>query len=551
MTKPTACGAPWRLPTGPAATAGREGTVMELSGGQLIGYAESGEGPASFAGVDPRGRYPLAPRYREASEGEIERALAAAEAAFDGYRNLPSARRAAFLRAAADEIEGLGERLVERVMAETALPAARVRGERGRTTGQLRAFADLLDEGSWVDARIDPADPGRQPQPKPDLRRMLIPIGPVVVFGASNFPLAFSTAGGDTASALAAGCPVVVKAHPAHPGTSELVARALLRAARAHDLPDGVLSLLHGPRPATGVALVRHPLTRAVGFTGSWRAGRALMDAAAARPEPIPVYAEMGSVNPFVVLPNAAARDLEGVATLLYGSCTLGVGQFCTQPGLVLALEADARALAEALGRRAAAAAAEPMLYDGLAEAYGAAVERRAGAAGVELVARASQGADGTAAPAVLYADGATALADPGLFDEVFGPVTLVVGAADPETLSALVAGLPGQLTATVHAAGDDLADHVGLVRALERKVGRLLFGGVPTGVEVLPAMQHGGPYPASSDVRSTSVGTAAIVRFARPICYQDAPDAVLPVELRDGNPAGILRLVDGTWTRS
>ena len=259
----------------------------------------------------------------------------------------------------------------------------------------------------------------------------------------------------------------------------------------------------------------------------------------------------MGSVNPFVVLPCAAASDLEGVATLLYGSCTVGVGQFCTQPGLVLALEADARSLAAALGRRAGAAGAEVMLYDGLATTYEDAVDRRAGSAGVELVARASRGADGTAAPAVLYADGAAALADPGLFDEVFGPVTLVVGAAHADALVALVARLPGQLTATVHAAGDDLADHAGLLRLLERRVGRLLFGGVPTGVEVVPAMQHGGPYPASSDVRSTSVGTAAISRFVRPICYQDAPAAVLPVELRDGNPAGILRLVDGTWTRS
>jgi 2,5-dioxopentanoate dehydrogenase len=371
------------------------------------------------------------------------------------------------------------------------------------------------------------------------------------VFGASNFPLAFSVAGGDTASALAAGCPVVVKAHPAHPGTSELVARALLRAAREHGLPDGVFSLLHGPRPATGLALVTHPLTRAVGFTGSWRGGRALMDAAAARSEPIPVFAEMGSVNPVVVLPGAAASDLDGLATLLFGSCTLGVGQFCTQPGLLLALEADARRLAAALGGRAAAATAEVMLHDGIADAYTAAVDRRAAHRGVELVGRAPLGNDGTGAPAVLYADAATVLADPELLDEVFGPTTLVVGATDAEALAELVARLPGQLTATLHATPSDLAAHAGVVRGLERKVGRLLFGGVPTGVEVVPAMQHGGPYPASSDVRSTSVGTAAIQRFVRPICYQDAPDALLPVELRDGNPAGILRLVDGTWTRS
>ncbi len=524
---------------------------MELTGHHLIGYAESAQGPASFAAVDPRARHTLAPRYHEASEDEIERAMAAAAAAAEPYRRLPAGRRAAFLRSAASAIEALGDVLVERVCAETGLPAARVLSERGRTTAQLVAFADLLEEGSWVDARIDHGDPQRRPQPKPDLRRMKVPLGPVVVFGASNFPLAFSVAGGDTASALAAACPVVVKAHPAHPGTSELVARALLHAAREHDLPDGVFSLLHGPRPVTGQALVRHRLTRAVGFTGSFRAGRALVEAAAARPEPIPVYAEMGSVNPVVVLSAAAARDLEGLALSLYGSCTLGVGQFCTQPGLVLALADDARALAAALGRHAAQATAGVMLYDGLAEAYTAGLERRAALPGVELVARAAPGPDGTAAPAVLRCDAGTVRAHPELLDELFGPATLVVEAADGADLLALSEGLPGQLSATVHASDDDLNEHAALLRALERKVGRLLFGGVPTGVEVAPAMQHGGPYPASNDVRVTSVGSAAIDRFVRPVCYQDAPAAWLPPELHDDNPSGILRLVNGTWTRS
>ncbi len=524
---------------------------MELTGRQLIGYTESAQGPASFAGVDPRARRTLAPRYHEASEGEIERALTVAATAAEPYRRLPAGRRAAFLRSAARAIEALGDVLVERVCAETGLPAARVLSERGRTTAQLMTFADLLDEGSWVDARIDHGDPQRRPQPKPDLRRMKVALGPVVVFGASNFPLAFSVAGGDTASALAAGCPVVVKAHPAHPGTSELVARALLLAAREHDLPDGLFSLLHGPRPATGQALVRHPLTRAVGFTGSLRAGRALMDAAAARPEPIPVFAEMGSVNPVVVLPGAAARDLEGLATLLHGSCTLGVGQFCTQPGLMLALADDARALAAALGREAASATAGVMLYDGLADAYAAGLEQRAALPGVELVARADPGPAGTAAPAVLRCEASTVRAYPELLDEVFGPVTLVVEASDAAELLAFVEGLPGQLSATLHASDDDLREHAVLVRALERKVGRLLFGGVPTGLEVVSAMHHGGPYPASSDVRVTSVGSAAIDRFVRPVCYQDAPAAWLPPELHDGNPSGILRLVNGTWTRS
>ncbi len=524
---------------------------MELTGCQLIGYAESAHGPASFNGVDPRERRALPPSYREASPDEIERALSAAAAAAEPYRRLPAGHRASFLRAVAVAIEELGDLLVERACAETALPAARIVNERGRTTAQLVAFAEVLEEGSWVEARIDHGDPQRQPQPKPDLRRMKVPLGPVVVFGASNFPLAFSVAGGDTASALAAGCPVVVKAHPAHPGTSELVARALLRAAREHDLPEGVFSLLHGPRPETGQALVRHPLTRAVGFTGSLRAGRALMDAAAARPEPIPVHAEMGSVNPVVVLPGAVAGDLAGLAALLHGSCTLGVGQFCTQPGLVLALADDARALAATLGRHAASAPAGVMLYEALAEGYAAELERRAALPGVALVGRAEPGPDGTAAPAVLHCRAGTVASHPELLDEIFGPATLVVEAADVDELHMLIERLPGQLSATVHATDDDLRAHAMLVRALERRVGRLLFAGVPTGVEVVPAMHHGGPYPASSDARGTSVGSAAIDRFVRPVCYQDAPAAWLPDELREGNPSGILRLVNGTWTRS
>ncbi len=524
---------------------------MELTGKQLIGYAESGEGPASFSGVDPRERRSLPPRYFAASEAEIERAMVLAAAAFEPYRRLPGRHRSAFLRAVAREIEALGERLEERACAETALPPGRIRSERLRTTSQLAAFADLLDEGSWVDARIDHGDAQRKPQPKPDLRRMKVALGPVVVFGASNFPLAFSVAGGDTASALAAGCPVVVKAHPGHPGTSELIGRAVLAAARAQRLPEGVFSLLHGPLPDTGLALVRHPHARAVGFTGSARAGRALMDAAAARPDPIPVHAEMGSVNPVVVLPGAADRDLEALSNLLFASCTLGGGQFCTQPGLLIAVGAEAARLAEALGRRAEAAAAEPLLYAGLADAYAAGVERLVALRGVELVGRGRPGPEGSGAPVVLRCSVSTALEHPELLEEVFGPVTVVIEAPAAETLLELVERLPGQLTATLHAAEADLSEHAPLLQALERKVGRLLFGGVPTGVEVVPAMHHAGPYPASSDVRATSVGSAAIERFVRPICYQDAPAALLPAELRDDNPAGILRLVNGTWTRS
>jgi 2,5-dioxopentanoate dehydrogenase len=519
-----------------------------LTGLQLIAGRESGEGPASFAAVDPRARTPLTPRYREATESEIDRALTAAAAAAAAYRATPAARRADFLRAIADELSALGDTLVERVHAETALPDARIRGERGRTTGQLHAFADLIEEGSWVDARIDRTPPDR---PRPDLRRMLIPIGPVVVFGASNFPLAFSVAGGDTASALAAGCPVVVKAHPAHPGTSELTARAILRAAQATGMPDGVFSLLHGPRPDTGLALVRHPRTRAVGFTGSLRAGRALMDAAAARSEPIPVYAEMGSVNPVIVLPSALEGDVAAFAARLYASCTLGVGQYCTQPGVIVSVGPRGADLAAALGRLADAGSAEPMLYGALAEAYARELAARLTLPGVHAFGRGAAGPDGTATPTVLHCDAATALAHPDLLNELFGPTTLVITAADRADLHALVARLSGQLTATLYATPDEIAAMPDLLPDLTDRVGRLLFGGVPTGVEVLPAMQHGGPYPASSDVRSTSVGSAAIARFARPIAYQDAPQALLPAELRDGNPLGILRFEEGRWTRS
>ncbi|HVO34208.1 MAG TPA: aldehyde dehydrogenase (NADP(+)) [Gemmatimonadales bacterium] len=524
---------------------------MELTGQNLIGGTPAGGG-AAFRAVDPASGATLKPEFREGDAALADRALAAAEAAFPAYARTTPGVRATFLRAIADELLALGQPLLERAHAETGLPGARLESERTRTVNQLRLFAAHIEEGSWVEARIDPGDPGRAP-PKPDIRRMLVPLGPVAVFAASNFPFAFSVAGGDTASALAAGCPVVCKAHPGHPGTSELVARAVYRAADRGSISTGVFSLLHGWGHEVGLALVRHPLTRAVGFTGSLRAGRALFDAGAARPDPIPVYAEMGSVNPVFLLPSAVAERWETIAQGLAQSITLGVGQYCTSPGVVLGVGGpDFDRLVRALGERLRGAPAGVMLYDRLSEAYAAGIAR-ARSRGAELLAAtpAPPAAGPTCgAPALLATDAAHFLADPALREEVFGPSSLVVKASDVAELVRVAEALEGQLTASIHGTAAELDVHAPLVEALQRKVGRLIFNGFPTGVEVGHAMQHGGPYPATTDARTTSVGTAAIVRFARPVCWQDFPDAALPAALRNHNVLGIWRRVNGAITR-
>ncbi|TVR85532.1 MAG: aldehyde dehydrogenase (NADP(+)) [Trueperaceae bacterium] len=525
-----------------------------MHGGHIIEGKAVTPGAKTFDAIAPATGQPLGPAFAEGGAAEADAALRAAAAAFEPYRALPPADRARFLRRIATEIEALGGTLIERTMHETALPEGRLQGERGRTTGQLRMFADLLEDGSWVGARIDRADPSRSPLPKPDLRRSAVPLGPVVVFGASNFPYAFSTAGGDTASALAAGCPVVVKAHPAHPGTGELVAIAIAAAAAAEGVPAGVFAHLQGSSHELGRALVTHDLTAAVGFTGSLRAGRALFDAAAQRPRPIPVYAEMGSVNPVFVLPGALAERAEAIAEGLVASATLGVGQFCTNPGLVITVDGEhTQRFLDAAARAAAAVQPATMLYPGVCHAFREGVERFASVQGVDVVGRSSTDADPASNDAgawVLSTDAETFRSNRQLADEVFGPSTLIVRARDVDELEALVHELDGQLTVSVHATTADLAAHPGLVRAAERIAGRIVFGAFPTGVEVTHAMQHGGPYPATTDARSTSVGTAAIERFVRPVTYQDAPDAVLPPELRDDNPLGIWRLVDGRLTR-
>ena len=527
--------------------------AARILGENLIGGEPVGDGPVVFRAIDPLSGGALEPPFREADAALADRALVSAGAAFRAYSGLAPADRARFLSAIADEIVGLGEALVERAHAETSLPVARVESERGRTVSQLRLFATLLEEGSWVDARIDPGDPARVPQPKPDLRRMLVPLGPVVVFSASNFPLAFSVAGGDSASALAAGCPVVCKTHPGHPGTSELVAHALYRAARACGVPAGVFSLLHGWSHEVGLSLVRHPLTSAVGFTGSLRGGRALFDAAAARAEPIPVYAEMGSINPVFLLPSALAQRADAIAQGLAQSILLGVGQFCTNPGVVVGvsgtdLDRLTRALAERIDR------AEPgaMLYGRLCEAFDLGVAR-ARDGGAAVVAAGPDGAPGSpprARPTLLAVDADRFCRTRDLREEIFGPASLVVAARDVAELTRVAETLEGQLTASIHGTQEELRAHAPLVEGLRRRVGRLIFNGFPTGVEVGDAMQHGGPYPATTDSRTTSVGTASIARFARPICYQDFPDEALPPALRNRNVLRIWRRVNGALTR-
>lgn len=527
---------------------------MDLHGKNIIAGEASSEGSDRFRATDPSSGREIGPHVHEATDGEIDRAMQAAESAFEAYRKLPPERVAAFLEAVADEILNQGEELLACANAESGLPLPRLTGERSRTTNTLKLFAGVIREGSWVEARIDHALPDRKPLPKPDLRRMLVPIGPVAVFGASNFPLAFSVAGGDTASALAAGNPVVVKAHPAHPGTSERVARAVHAAAASTKIPPGILSLVHGRGERTGLSLVRHPLAQAVGFTGSLKGGRALFDAAAARPRPIPVFAEMGSVNPVFILPDAMKTRVAEIAQGFVGSLTLGVGQFCTNPGIVVGLKgAPLDDFTGRVGRLVWESAPGTMLHAGIRARYEAGTASMGATEGVRCVARSSKPPDPAkteVAPA-FFATGAEAfLARPALQEEVFGPSGLLVACGSGEDLLRVAKAMEGQLTATIHATPKDLEEFKALVGVLVTKVGRLVCNGYPTGVEVCPSMQHGGPYPAATDARSTSVGTAAISRFARPVCYQEFPRELLPPELQDSNPRKIGRLVDGAWTR-
>jgi len=527
-----------------------QGYNMNLHGQNYIGRERSAEGDVTYRAYSTLLGRALDTDFHEATTEEVDRAITLAGMASAEYRALPAAARAGFLDAIAEELLALGDDVITLANQETALPEVRLTGERMRTVNQLKMFAALVREGSWVDARIDHALPDRKPLPRPDLRRMLVPVGPVAVFGASNFPFAFSVAGGDTASALAAGCPVVAKAHPAHPGVSEMVASAVLAAAEKTGMPDGVFSLLHG-QVAVGQAIAAHPLLEAITFTGSLAGGRALFDAVARRPRPIPVFAEMGSVNPVFVLPNAVEEGGAKIAAGLAQSVCMGVGQFCTNPGIVVglaspSLDAFLSTLAESLPPKPSS-----MLTKGIAGAFSKGVDHLLSTDGVTRRSVEPQPVDaalGQASPAVFAVDAQAFLRTPSLSEEVFGPETLVVACRSVEELLDVAHSLAGQLTATVHGTPHDLNQFSALTAILETKVGRIVFNGFPTGVEVSPAMQHGGPYPAASVSRFTSVGTAGILRFVRPLCWQDAPQEILPPELQDANPNGIRRLVDAEW---
>ena len=489
--------------------------------------------------------------FEEASIVLVESAVAAAQRASQEYRQLSAEARAGFLDRIAEKLESVSD-LLDVAHVETALPSERLAAERARTTGQLRMFANQVREGSWVNARIDRARPDRKPLPKPDIRRMLIPIGPVAVFAASNFPLAFSVAGGDTASALAAGCPVVVKAHPAHPATSELAAGAIIDAIRAAGLPPGIFSLIHSTRNEIARALVQRSQIKAVAFTGSLRAGRALFDAAASRRDPIPVYAEMGSVNPVFLLPGALAERAEAIADGLKNSVTLGVGQFCTNPGLTIGIGDEGfERFARRMQQLIADAPAGRMLYPALFQSYQAGVDRLSAIHGVGTTMSPVSTGEASHACASLFETGTqTFIRHPELGEEVFGPSTVLVRCGSREEMETIAHRLDGQLTATIHGTPSDLAEYASLISVLEDKAGRLIVNGYPTGVEVCASMQHGGPYPATTDSRTTSVGTAAIHRFARPVAYQDFPHSLLPLELWDANPRQIWRMVDGQMTK-
>lgn len=522
---------------------------MTLTGQYFIAGERRGHGEIFHAYDPARGASITDIGFFSSDERDIADACAAAEDAAVSYADLPLERRAAFLEAIASEIEGLGDALLSRAAAESGLPLARLIGERGRTCGQLRLFAAEVRDGQWLKLRIDHADPARTP-PKPDLRLRMIPLGPVAVFGASNFPLAFSTAGGDTASALAAGCPVVVKGHPAHPGTAELVAGAITRAAAATQMPAGVFSLVTGTGNAIGAALVADPRIQAVGFTGSRSGGEALMKIAAARPQPIPVYAEMSAINPVILLPHALASRGKALAAGYVGSLTLGSGQFCTNPGLALALEGAALdAFLTEAGALVEAQVPQTMLTAGIHSAYEKGSAALAATPEVQTIARGVHPTGPHEGRTALFSVAAKDwLAKAELQHEVFGTLSIVVRCADREELLAVLHGLEGQLTATLHMDEADTDDARSLLPVLERKVGRILANGWPTGVEVGHAINHGGPYPATSDGRTTSVGTLAIDRFLRPVAYQDLPQALLPEALREGGQGGVMARIDGAW---
>jgi NADP-dependent aldehyde dehydrogenase len=517
--------------------------------GALFVAGERIDTSAKFQAVEAATGSPLPTLFSAAGDNEVSQACAAAEAAFAEMRALPHERRAVLLDSIADSLTAAGDSLVDIASRETGLPEARLRGELGRTTGQLRLFAAEVRSGGWLRLRIDPAMPERTPLPRSDLRMQMVPLGPVAVFGASNFPLAFSVAGGDTASALAAGCPVVVKGHPAHPGTSEIAAEAVTQAVRSCGFPPGTFSLLNGPGIELGGALVADPRIKAVGFTGSRGGGLALMKIAASRPVPIPVYAEMSSINPVLLFSSALADRAEALARDFVASLTLGAGQFCTNPGLVLAIESEGldRFLASA-SQALEKSSAAPMLTPGIFQAFQDGVARLAGGGRATMVGRGAAGGLYCGQAALFAIPAEDFLADEAAAEEIFGAASLVVRCGTAAELAKVVSRLEGQLTATLHFDEADEPAVAEVVPSLERLAGRLVANGWPTGVEVSHAMVHGGPFPATSDGRSTSVGSLAIERFLRPVCYQDFPDSLLPGALRRGGQQGLPHRLDGNF---
>lgn len=526
---------------------------MPLTGKQLIAGQWLDGRADTFQGVNPATGENLQPAFTCADESQVAEAVAAATECATEFANLPLTKRAEFLNTCADEIMALGDELLERVSAETGYPRARAEGERGRTCGQLKLFAEWIVKGEYLDARIDTALPERQPLPRPDLRSFNQSLGPVAVFGASNFPLAFSVAGGDTASAFAAGCPVIVKGHNSHPGTSELVAQAVDKAVQKCGLPAGVFSLLMGAGSRVGAELVKAPGIKAVGFTGSTAGGTALFKLANERPEPIPVFAEMGSINPVVLLPQALESSAQQIAEGFVTSLNMGTGQFCVNPGLVLAVEGAGldnfiNATSEALSKVGAGV----MLNERTLSGYQSGTAHLRDQAGVEQVASGEAAGDDagfTCQAGLLTVSAKDFVSNPALQEEVFGPSSLVVKCQNREELLQAISALQGQLTGTLHCADEELAGYGDLVEVLRQKVGRVVVNGFPTGVEVCHSMMHGGPFPAATDARFTSVGTMAIARFVRPICFQNYPESLLPDALKNSNPLGIARLVNGEKT--
>ena len=523
-----------------------------ITGKNYIGNQLSAKGSKTYKTFNPQLNLENDSIYVEANSEEIEAATKLASGAFKSYSIMPGERKAAFLNAIADEILALGDKLLDTYVSESGLPKGRAQGERGRTIGQLRSFANLVKDGSWVEATIDTAQPDRQPMPKVDLRKMLVPLGPIVVFGASNFPLAFSTAGGDTSAALAAGCPVIVKSHPMHAGTGELVASAIIKAAEKTGMPNGVFSNLNSSGIEVGQELVQHPSVKGVGFTGSIRGGRALFDLAAKRSEPIPVFAEMGSVNPVIILPEALKKRGNDLAETYAKSITLGAGQFCTNPGLILGIGGDElTSFVVKLSEEIVKVEPSCMLHPNISGAYMKNKATALSQSGLEVVADYEGDVNvNYGQQTIATVDGDTFLENTILHREVFGPFSMVVNCKNAEQLETIISKLEGQLTGTVIAEDSEISTYVSAIKSLKNRVGRIIFNGVPTGVEVCPSMLHGGPYPASTDSRFTAVGIHSIKRWVRPFSYQSWPDDLLPEELKNENPLQISRSVNNKQTK-